>query len=445
MQRQLRDVGVDAPGAARSTARRSAVCGSRAISTPCCTGGTCPPTRSSRCSSRRDRTPPRGPQHQLLRGRFAHARALRVGPHGRPGASARDAARGAAAHRRAGAGDPAVQRHPARRGARDARRFKGNPTNAGLLERARVGQVWPPYDRASCRDVCTSVPSFRIALRRIAQSIPLLLIVSVLVFALIHAAPGGPLASISTTQRPRPRTSSGCGARSGSTARCASSTSRWLAAFVRGDWGFSYADGRPVPDRMLERLPATLELVGVVARRRRCWRALPSGIASAARRGAAVRSHRRRRRARRLFAARLLVRARAAAHRSRSRSAGCRRPDARRSATAASPTGSRHLVAARAPCSPRCTRPRGRATCAPRCRHASRSRSSGAARRARHPATRRASAARAATRLRRSMLTVVLLDAAIMVSGAVVTESVFAWPARQPVHRGAGARATTRC
>ena len=36
----------------------------------------------------------------------------------------------------------------------------------------------------------------------------------------------------------------------------------WLWAFVRGDWGYSYADGRPVMQRLLERVPATLELVG---------------------------------------------------------------------------------------------------------------------------------------------------------------------------------------
>ena len=36
--------------------------------------------------------------------------------------------------------------------------------------------------------------SGRFLVRRIAQTIPLLLIVSLLIFALIHAAPGGPLA-----------------------------------------------------------------------------------------------------------------------------------------------------------------------------------------------------------------------------------------------------------
>jgi peptide/nickel transport system permease protein len=37
---------------------------------------------------------------------------------------------------------------------------------------------------------------------------------------------------------------------------------RWLAAFVRGDWGYSFSDNRPVIERVLERAPATLELVG---------------------------------------------------------------------------------------------------------------------------------------------------------------------------------------
>jgi peptide/nickel transport system permease protein len=35
----------------------------------------------------------------------------------------------------------------------------------------------------------------------------------------------------------------------------------WLAGFATGDWGFSYSDGRPVLARVAERLPATLELV----------------------------------------------------------------------------------------------------------------------------------------------------------------------------------------
>ena len=58
----------------------------------------------------------------------------------------------------------------------------------------------------------------------------------------------------------------------------------WLAAFVRGDWGYSYADGRPVMERLFERVPATLQLIatstiGAVLI------AFAVGIAAAARRG----------------------------------------------------------------------------------------------------------------------------------------------------------------
>ena len=51
----------------------------------------------------------------------------------------------------------------------------------------------------------------------------------------------------------------------------------WLSAFVRGDWGYSFADGRPVLDRVLERVPATLELVGASTVLALCV-ALPVGV-----------------------------------------------------------------------------------------------------------------------------------------------------------------------
>jgi peptide/nickel transport system permease protein len=57
----------------------------------------------------------------------------------------------------------------------------------------------------------------------------------------------------------------------------------WLRGFVVGDWGYSFADGRPVATRIVERLPATLELIGasmVVA----LIAALPAGIVGAVRR-----------------------------------------------------------------------------------------------------------------------------------------------------------------
>jgi peptide/nickel transport system permease protein len=125
----------------------------------------------------------------------------------------------------------------------------------------------------------------RFAARRAAQAVPLLLVVSVLVFALIHAAPGGPLSLYLDNPNVRPADIERLRRAMGLDQPLGMQYLAWLAAFVRGDWGYSYADGRPVLDRMLERAPATLQLVGVstiVA----VLVSMAVGIAAALRRGA---------------------------------------------------------------------------------------------------------------------------------------------------------------
>jgi peptide/nickel transport system permease protein len=98
--------------------------------------------------------------------------------------------------------------------------------------------------------------------RRIAQAVPLLLVVSLLIFALIHAAPGGPLALYLENPNVRPEDIERLRRQMGLDRPLPEQYLAWLWAFVRGDWGYSYADGRPVLQRLLERVPATLELVG---------------------------------------------------------------------------------------------------------------------------------------------------------------------------------------
>jgi len=105
----------------------------------------------------------------------------------------------------------------------------------------------------------------RVVVRRVAQSIPLLLVISLLVFALIHAAPGGPLSTYLENPNVRPEDIERLRKAMGLDRPLGVQYFAWLWAFVRGDWGFSYADGRPVLDRLLERVPATLELVGLSA------------------------------------------------------------------------------------------------------------------------------------------------------------------------------------
>ena len=103
----------------------------------------------------------------------------------------------------------------------------------------------------------------RFAARRLAQAIPLLLVVSVIVFALIHAAPGGPLSLYLDNPNVRPEDIARLRRAMGLDRPLGVQYLSWLWAFVRGDWGYSYADGRPVLDRLMERVPATLQLVGV--------------------------------------------------------------------------------------------------------------------------------------------------------------------------------------
>ena len=95
------------------------------------------------------------------------------------------------------------------------------------------------------------------------QVVPLLLIVSLLVFALIHAAPGGPLSLYLDNPNVRPEDIERLRRQMGLDRPLATQYVAWLRAFVVGDWGYSYADGRPVMDRLLERVPATLQLVGI--------------------------------------------------------------------------------------------------------------------------------------------------------------------------------------
>src|SRR6476661_6015269 len=96
--------------------------------------------------------------------------------------------------------------------------------------------------------------------RRVLQAVPLLLLISLLVFLLIHAAPGGPLAIYLSNPNVRPQDIERLRRALGLDDPLWRQYLSWLTAFARGDWGYSFSDGRPVVERVLERLPATLEL-----------------------------------------------------------------------------------------------------------------------------------------------------------------------------------------
>lgn len=98
-------------------------------------------------------------------------------------------------------------------------------------------------------------------LLRIGVSVPLLLVISLGVFALIHLIPGGPMAVYLSSPGVRPEDLERLTRALGLDQPLWRQYLQWLGGFAVGEWGFSFSDGRPVIDRVAERLPATIELM----------------------------------------------------------------------------------------------------------------------------------------------------------------------------------------
>ena len=124
-------------------------------------------------------------------------------------------------------------------------------------------------------------------IRRLLAAIPLLLGISIVIFVLIHLPPGGPAdiyaGSPTASAADLARMTENLGLNDPLPVQYL----KWLRGIVMGDWGVSYKDGRPVTTAILERLPATLELMLSSLLIAICL-AIPIGIftATRARRGA---------------------------------------------------------------------------------------------------------------------------------------------------------------
>src|SRR6266487_4450227 len=124
----------------------------------------------------------------------------------------------------------------------------------------------------------------RLIVRRLVQAVPLLLLISLLVFLLIHAAPGGPLAIYLSNPNVRPEDIERLRRVLGLDRPLWQQYWSWIGAFAQGDWGYSFSDGRPVISRIVERIPATIELVGLSIAVALAV-TLPAGVVSAVRQG----------------------------------------------------------------------------------------------------------------------------------------------------------------
>jgi len=97
--------------------------------------------------------------------------------------------------------------------------------------------------------------------RRLLGLLPLLLGMSVILFLLLHLAPGGPTDIYADNPTVRPEDLAAIKRNLGLTDPLPTQYVKWLRRMVVGDWGRSYKDGQPVTATILGRLPATLELM----------------------------------------------------------------------------------------------------------------------------------------------------------------------------------------
>ena len=97
--------------------------------------------------------------------------------------------------------------------------------------------------------------------RRLAQAVPVIFLISLLLFFMMHAMPGGPLAMYvhqpGITKAMLEQIRVDYGLNQGLWTQYVD----WLAKAVRGDFGYSYVYAQPAAAMMLQRLPATLELM----------------------------------------------------------------------------------------------------------------------------------------------------------------------------------------
>jgi peptide/nickel transport system permease protein len=99
-------------------------------------------------------------------------------------------------------------------------------------------------------------------LRRLLLAIPSLLGISIVLFAVLALAPGDPFEELATNPNVPAEVRANLRASFGLDDPVALRYVRWLGAMLAGDWGFSFASRVNVDELILQRLPATLIVIG---------------------------------------------------------------------------------------------------------------------------------------------------------------------------------------
>ena len=102
----------------------------------------------------------------------------------------------------------------------------------------------------------------RFLVSRLAQSLLLLVLVSVIGFGVLHLAPGGPMAQFALVPGMSQAQLAEIAHAMGLDQPLPLQYWQWFSRLLVGDWGHSYRDAQPVLAVIAARLPATLELMG---------------------------------------------------------------------------------------------------------------------------------------------------------------------------------------
>jgi peptide/nickel transport system permease protein len=119
-------------------------------------------------------------------------------------------------------------------------------------------------------------------LRRLIVAVPSLLGISLILFVLLALAPGDPFGELASNPNIPPEVREALRVKFGMDDPIMVRYLHWLVAMLHGDWGFSFASRVDVDQLILQRIPATLYVVGT-AQLLALLVALPIGVLAATR------------------------------------------------------------------------------------------------------------------------------------------------------------------
>ncbi|MBB4373104.1 peptide/nickel transport system permease protein [Bradyrhizobium sp. cir1] len=99
-------------------------------------------------------------------------------------------------------------------------------------------------------------------LRRLLIAVPSLLAISLVLFVVLALAPGDPFSELATNPNVPPEVQAALRAKFGLDDPIHLRYLHWLNAMLHGDWGFSFVSRMDVDTLILQRLPATLYVIG---------------------------------------------------------------------------------------------------------------------------------------------------------------------------------------